>query len=164
MPDIVLDVPLAYIMLDRFIERCGRAGFLTDKVIKNMPSRFVLEISRFFLNFICHHFVYVVRRKSHIVYNVLVNFALFHESLPRKCRNKNDFSHLTFHFSYIFLQVIFSILYELISLNENHKMKHQQQSLLIRLFVYYFTLNSYASIIIMSVLRFHCLSCKNATY
>lgn len=39
MADIVLDVPLAYIMLDRFVERCSRAGFLTDKTIKNMPSR-----------------------------------------------------------------------------------------------------------------------------
>lgn len=41
MPDIVLDIPLAYIMLDRFIERCGRAGFLSELSIKNMPSRFV---------------------------------------------------------------------------------------------------------------------------
>lgn len=39
MADIVLDVPLAYIMLDRFVERCSRAGFLTDKIIRNMPSR-----------------------------------------------------------------------------------------------------------------------------
>lgn len=39
MADIVLDVPLAYIMLDRFVERCSRAGFLSDKTIKNMPSR-----------------------------------------------------------------------------------------------------------------------------
>jgi len=39
MPDIVLDVPLAYIMLDRFIERCSRAGIISDKTIKNMPSR-----------------------------------------------------------------------------------------------------------------------------
>lgn len=39
MPDIVLDVPLAYIMLDRFIERCGRAKFLSEKIIKGMPSR-----------------------------------------------------------------------------------------------------------------------------
>uniref|UniRef100_A0A1L8DLU4 Programmed cell death protein 4 n=1 Tax=Nyssomyia neivai TaxID=330878 RepID=A0A1L8DLU4_9DIPT len=39
MTDIVLDVPLAYIMLDRFIERCSRAGFLSDKTIRNMPSR-----------------------------------------------------------------------------------------------------------------------------
>ncbi|XP_059615134.1 programmed cell death protein 4 [Phlebotomus argentipes] len=39
MTDIVLDVPLAYIMLDRFVERCSRAGFLSDKTIRNMPSR-----------------------------------------------------------------------------------------------------------------------------
>lgn len=40
MPDIVLDVPLAYIMLDRFVERCSRAGFVSDtRIIKNMPSR-----------------------------------------------------------------------------------------------------------------------------
>ncbi|XP_030378480.1 programmed cell death protein 4 [Scaptodrosophila lebanonensis] len=39
MADIVLDVPLAYIILDRFVERCNRAGFLTDKIINNMPSR-----------------------------------------------------------------------------------------------------------------------------
>jgi len=35
----VLDVPLAYIMLDRFVERCSRVGFLSDKTIKTMPTR-----------------------------------------------------------------------------------------------------------------------------
>uniref|UniRef100_D3TLD2 Programmed cell death protein 4 n=1 Tax=Glossina morsitans morsitans TaxID=37546 RepID=D3TLD2_GLOMM len=39
MADIVLDVPLAYIILDRFMERCNRAGFVTDKILSNMPSR-----------------------------------------------------------------------------------------------------------------------------
>lgn len=39
MADMVLDVPLAYIILDRFIERCNRAGFITDKILSNMPSR-----------------------------------------------------------------------------------------------------------------------------
>lgn len=39
MADIVLDVPLAYIILDRFVERCNRAGFLSDKTVRNMPSR-----------------------------------------------------------------------------------------------------------------------------
>ncbi|XP_004524871.1 programmed cell death protein 4 [Ceratitis capitata] len=39
MADIVLDVPLAYIILDRFVERCNRAGFITDKILSNMPSR-----------------------------------------------------------------------------------------------------------------------------
>lgn len=39
MADIVLDVPLAYIILDRFVERCNRYGFITDRIITNMPSR-----------------------------------------------------------------------------------------------------------------------------
>lgn len=39
MTDIVLDVPLAYVMLDRIVEKCSRAGILTDKIIRNMPSR-----------------------------------------------------------------------------------------------------------------------------
>lgn len=41
MADIVLDVPLAYVMLDRFVERCSHAGFLSDKTIRNMPTRYV---------------------------------------------------------------------------------------------------------------------------
>lgn len=39
MPDICLDVPLAYTVLERFVERCQKGGFLTDEVIKKMPSR-----------------------------------------------------------------------------------------------------------------------------
>lgn len=39
MADIVLDVPLAYVMLDRLVERCNRAGFLSDKITLNMPTR-----------------------------------------------------------------------------------------------------------------------------
>ncbi|XP_063390699.1 programmed cell death protein 4 isoform X3 [Cydia fagiglandana] len=39
MSDIVLDVPLAYIMLDRFLERCQQKFKLGDVVIKRMPSR-----------------------------------------------------------------------------------------------------------------------------
>lgn len=39
MADIVLDVPLAYVMLDRFVERCSHAGFLSDRTIRNMPTR-----------------------------------------------------------------------------------------------------------------------------
>jgi programmed cell death protein 4 len=41
MPDICLDVPVAYTVLERFVERCQKGGFLTDEVIKKMPSRFV---------------------------------------------------------------------------------------------------------------------------
>lgn len=39
MADICLDVPLAYIMLDRFIDRCYKEGFLTEKIVRNMPTR-----------------------------------------------------------------------------------------------------------------------------
>ncbi|XP_028128855.1 programmed cell death protein 4 isoform X1 [Diabrotica virgifera virgifera] len=39
LPDISMDVPLAYIILDRFVERCHTVGFLTENVIKKMPSR-----------------------------------------------------------------------------------------------------------------------------
>lgn len=39
MADICLDVPLAYIMLDRFMDRCYKEGFLTDTIMKNMPAR-----------------------------------------------------------------------------------------------------------------------------
>ncbi|CAH1112053.1 unnamed protein product [Psylliodes chrysocephalus] len=39
LPDISMDVPLAYIILDRFVERCQSFGFLTENVMKKMPSR-----------------------------------------------------------------------------------------------------------------------------
>ncbi|CAH1155166.1 unnamed protein product [Phaedon cochleariae] len=39
LPDISMDVPLAYIILDRFVERCHNLGFLTENVLKNLPSR-----------------------------------------------------------------------------------------------------------------------------
>ncbi|XP_013174480.1 PREDICTED: programmed cell death protein 4 [Papilio xuthus] len=39
MSDIVLDVPLAYIMLDRFVERCQSKFRLGDDVLKRMPTR-----------------------------------------------------------------------------------------------------------------------------
>lgn len=42
MTDIVLDVPLAYIMLDRFVDRCHARGILTEKIVAKMPSRLVV--------------------------------------------------------------------------------------------------------------------------
>lgn len=39
MPDICLDVPSAYSVLERFMERCQKAGFLTDNIIKKTPCR-----------------------------------------------------------------------------------------------------------------------------
>lgn len=39
LSDISMDVPLAYIILDRFVDRCQKEGFLTENVIKKLPSR-----------------------------------------------------------------------------------------------------------------------------
>ncbi|KAJ8920423.1 hypothetical protein NQ315_005289 [Exocentrus adspersus] len=39
LPDISMDVPLAYIILDRFVDRCHNAGFLTENIIKKLPAR-----------------------------------------------------------------------------------------------------------------------------
>ena len=40
MPDISVDVPLAYIGLDRFLEMCQARNFLTDTIINNIPARY----------------------------------------------------------------------------------------------------------------------------
>lgn len=39
MQDICLDVPLAYITLDKFIERCYKEGFLTEAIMSRVPTR-----------------------------------------------------------------------------------------------------------------------------
>jgi len=39
MPDIVIDVPAAYNILERFVMRCKTAGILTDELVRKMPSR-----------------------------------------------------------------------------------------------------------------------------
>ncbi|XP_056640173.1 programmed cell death protein 4 [Diorhabda sublineata] len=39
LPDISTDVPLAFIILDRFVDRCHSVGFLTEGIMKKMPSR-----------------------------------------------------------------------------------------------------------------------------
>lgn len=39
LPDISMDVPLAYIILDRFVDRCHNASFLTENIIKKLPAR-----------------------------------------------------------------------------------------------------------------------------
>ncbi|KAL0269827.1 UNVERIFIED_CONTAM: hypothetical protein PYX00_007433 [Menopon gallinae] len=39
MPDICLDVPSAYSVLERFMERCQKTGFLTDNIMKRIPCR-----------------------------------------------------------------------------------------------------------------------------
>lgn len=37
--DISIDIPLAYIILERFAQRCHNLGVLTEKMLKNLPSR-----------------------------------------------------------------------------------------------------------------------------
>lgn len=39
MPDIILDVPLAYTVLERFVEKCYKTGFVAEDVVKKMPVR-----------------------------------------------------------------------------------------------------------------------------
>ncbi|CAG0889044.1 unnamed protein product, partial [Cyprideis torosa] len=39
MPDISLDVPAAYVVLEQFVNRCRQAGFLPEEVARKMPSR-----------------------------------------------------------------------------------------------------------------------------
>ncbi|XP_035216316.1 programmed cell death protein 4-like [Stegodyphus dumicola] len=39
MPDICIDVPQAYTVLEKFVTKCHNAGFLLDEVVRKMPSR-----------------------------------------------------------------------------------------------------------------------------
>ncbi len=39
MPDIILDVPLAYTVLERFVNKCHKAGFISEDLIKKVPMR-----------------------------------------------------------------------------------------------------------------------------
>jgi programmed cell death protein 4 len=39
MPEIVIDVPAAYNILERFVVRCKTGGVLTDELVRKMPSR-----------------------------------------------------------------------------------------------------------------------------
>ncbi|CAG2104496.1 unnamed protein product, partial [Medioppia subpectinata] len=39
MPEISIDVPLAYTMLEKFALKCQKEGFIPNDVLKNLPSR-----------------------------------------------------------------------------------------------------------------------------
>ena len=39
MPEIAIDVPAAYSVLERFVTRCRASGFITDELVRKMPSR-----------------------------------------------------------------------------------------------------------------------------
>jgi programmed cell death protein 4 len=39
MPDISIDIPLSYNILERFVKRCYGVGLLSDNMLKDLPSR-----------------------------------------------------------------------------------------------------------------------------
>ena len=39
MPELSIDVPAAYSILERFVLRCRAAGIITDELVRKMPSR-----------------------------------------------------------------------------------------------------------------------------
>jgi len=39
LPDLCIDVPAAYALIDRFVLRAQRHGFITDEVVRQVPSR-----------------------------------------------------------------------------------------------------------------------------
>lgn len=39
MVDISIDVPQAYLVLERWVLRCRQAGIINDDIVKKMPSR-----------------------------------------------------------------------------------------------------------------------------
>ena len=39
MPEIAIDVPAAYNILERFVTRCRQAGLITDELVRKMPTR-----------------------------------------------------------------------------------------------------------------------------
>jgi hypothetical protein len=40
MPEICIDVPLAYNILEKFALKCEQQGFFPTELLKNIPSRF----------------------------------------------------------------------------------------------------------------------------
>ena len=39
MPEIAIDVPAAYNVLERYVTRCRAAGLITDELVRKMPTR-----------------------------------------------------------------------------------------------------------------------------
>jgi len=39
MPEICIDVPNAYLVLEKFIAKCQESSFLSDEIVRKMPSR-----------------------------------------------------------------------------------------------------------------------------
>lgn len=43
LQDISLDIPLAYILLERFVQRCFVQKIVPEKLVRNLPSRYVFQ-------------------------------------------------------------------------------------------------------------------------
>jgi len=41
LPDICLDVPAVYSLIDRFVSKANRYGVVTDEIVRNVPTRSV---------------------------------------------------------------------------------------------------------------------------
>jgi programmed cell death protein 4 len=41
MPDLAIDVPPAYNILERFVTRCRSIGIIDDELLRKMPTRLV---------------------------------------------------------------------------------------------------------------------------
>jgi len=41
LPDICIDVPAAYSLVDRFVTKAQAHGFITDEVVRLVPTRYV---------------------------------------------------------------------------------------------------------------------------
>ena len=39
MPEMSLDVPAAYAILERFVLRCRKEGIISDELVRKMPTR-----------------------------------------------------------------------------------------------------------------------------
>ena len=40
MPDLSIDVPCAYNVLERFVVRCRSIGIIDDELVRKMPTRY----------------------------------------------------------------------------------------------------------------------------
>lgn len=39
MPELSIDVPAAYMVLERFVGKCQQSGFISDEIVRKLPSR-----------------------------------------------------------------------------------------------------------------------------
>lgn len=87
MPDIILDIPLAYTVLERFVEKCSKAGFIPDDVTKKVPMTMRwLHTFHFIVicYFICILFYSYKRAKNYL--NCKLNLHTWLKRLKIRCK------------------------------------------------------------------------------